>query len=87
MEPIWPSIPQGVMASWTSGYTAVPEALKTINLAATARVYANPTGVVGESVGGYSVRYSPRADGGIGGISFNSLELDILSTYKTVVTG
>jgi hypothetical protein len=86
MEPIWPSIPQGIMASFTAGHTAVPGSLKDVNLGAAARTYANPTGVVGETVGGYSVRYSPRADGGIGGISFNTLELDVLGKFKTVRT-
>lgn len=87
MEPIWPSFPQGVMATFTAGNAAVPSALRDVNLAAGARVYANPTGVVGESIGGYSVRYSPRADGGIGGISFNALELNILARFKTVMVG
>lgn len=87
MEPIWPSFPQGVMATFTAGNAAVPSALRDVNLAAAARVYANPTGVVGESIGGYSVRYSPRADGGIGGISFNALELNILARFKTVMVG
>lgn len=86
MEPIWPSIPQGIMVSFTAGNAAVPAALRDVNLAAAARVYANPTGVVGESIGGYSVRYSPRGDGGIGGISFNTLELNVLGRFKTVVT-
>jgi hypothetical protein len=87
MEPVWPSIPQGVMATITAGFAAVPEALKTVNLAAAARVYANPTGVLGETVGGYSVRYSPRAEGGIGGIEFNMVELDVLGKFKDIVTG
>ncbi|MGH6656626.1 MAG: hypothetical protein ACRDVE_15660 [Actinocrinis sp.] len=86
MEPIWPSLPQGVKATFTAGLTTVPVSLKTVNLSAAARVYANPTGVVGESIGGYSVRYSPRADGGIGGLSFNSLEIDMLGRFKTVMT-
>jgi len=74
LTPIWPAVPQGVKVSLSRGYTAVPEMAKTVNLSVAARVYANPTGVVGETIGGYSVRYSPRADGGIGGISFDSLE-------------
>lgn len=87
LDPIWPAIPRGVMVSFTAGLTAVPSSPQGVCLAASARVYANPTGVVGESVGGYSVRYSPRGDGGIGGISFNALELNVLGRYKTVVVG
>lgn len=78
LAPIWPAIPQGVKASYTRGYSLVPQSLRSVNLTAAARVYANPTGVTGENIGGYSVRYSPRGDGGIGGIAFDSLETDIL---------
>lgn len=88
LTPIWPAIAQGVkIGSLTRGYTAVPEMMKTINLTAAARVYANPTGVVGESIGGYSVRYSPRADGGIGGIAFDTLEMNALMRQAEKVVG
>jgi hypothetical protein len=81
LTPIWPAIPQGVKVSYGRGYATVPSGLKTVNLTAGARVYANPTGVIGESIGGYSVRYSPRADGGIGGIAFDTLETAVLMRH------
>lgn len=81
LSPIWPAIPQGVKVSYSRGLSAVPQGLRTVNITAAARVYANPTGVIGESIGGYSVRYSPRADGGIGGIAFDSLETNILMRH------
>lgn len=87
LTPIWPAIPQGVKVDFTRGFTTVPATFRTVSLTAGARVYANPTGVTGENIGGYAVRYSPRADGGVGGVDLNSLEQATLTWFMESVVG
>ena len=62
---------------YTAGYVAVPDDVKAVALAVSARVYQNPAGARTEQIDDYSVTYAAGSDGGL-----NTAERRILRRYS-----
>jgi hypothetical protein len=77
---VWPDRMGSVRVTYTHGYAVIPEELVSIVLSAAARAFTNPTGLVLESVSGYSARYAPNTHG----IEFTPNELAVLGRFRDV---
>lgn len=79
----WPVNPRSVRITYDHGYAVIPDSLRMVCMSAASRIWANPTGVVSESIESYSVRYdSNRASG----VHFSPIELVTLGRFASVVT-
>lgn len=58
---------------YDAGYATVPAVVKAVALAAAARAYANPGGVVSEAIDDYSVTYDTATAGGLLPAEMNAL--------------
>lgn len=72
-----------VGSSWTES-SDIPDELRHLIIQVAARYWANPRGVVQESAGPYSARYSEQA---AAGIYFTKTERQILARYRPRPTG
>jgi hypothetical protein len=79
----WTSKPRSVVVTYTHGYTAAPDSVKGVCLAAAGRRYQNPNTARSYTVGGVSESFAVPATGDVG-FFFNS-ELADLAPYRLAV--
>lgn len=78
----WTCAFRAVTASIVHGYTVTPPAVQAVVCAIASRAAASPTGVISESTGPFSVRFSQTAPGQAGGVVLTSIEQDVLERYR-----
>lgn len=65
-------------------WTDIPDDVSTVAVQVAARVWANPNCAVSQTTGPFTIRYGDEADAGL---SLTASERDLLSPYRTKVTG
>lgn len=78
----WPDMWGGIVVTFNSGYTDVPDDLKQIVLQVASIAMSSPTGATREQAGAVAMQWATTAPGVAGGLSLLQRDLAILASYK-----
>lgn len=78
----WPTSADSITVTFDHGYATVPNGVKDVCLALSARSYANPQNVISETMGSYSVRYDATRSSAV---TLTDMDRVVLDGYRIVM--